>query len=304
MGYFRPFTRKIKRGQRFGANPGLGPNPDGGHNGDDHLTPIGTPVHAAGDGVVIFAGEFDSTYADNFGWNLHYGGKMVVLNLDGAEGPYVEYGHLLEYHVQAGDRVRAAQVIALSGNTDGNTGVSTGPHCHVGVLPPNFNLNTSTYGRVNPDLYLTEWPEDVNNGSLSYASESITPLEDELSAAEVKEILEGVQKIVINQAARDDELNAAHHEKTREHDNGNTQKILDREPLLIHRTDELNAAHHVATRVHVNGVRDALLANFRATIDLLKPSADDGAVEAAEKIYREVVEQLGNLKITVAAGGE
>jgi hypothetical protein len=32
-------------------------------------------------------------------------------------------------------------------------------------------------GRVNPDIYLTEWPEDIGTGSLTYAStESITPL--------------------------------------------------------------------------------------------------------------------------------
>lgn len=170
MGYYKPCTRDIKPGQRFGANPGWGPNPAGGHNGNDELAPVGTPVHAAGDGEVIFAGEFDSTYADNFGWNLKFGGKMVVLNLDGAEGPYVEYGHNSKLLVKAGDRVKAAQVIALSGESDGNSGVITGPHVHVGVLPPNFNLNTPTYGRVNPDLYLTEYPP----AGMSYAG-TVTP---------------------------------------------------------------------------------------------------------------------------------
>ncbi|MGC0237266.1 hypothetical protein [Arthrobacter sp. SD76] len=99
-----------------------------------------------------------------------------------------------------------------------------------------------------------------------------------------------------------DELNGAHHVATREHVNGTTKRILDREPLVIDRLDVLNTAHHVATREHVNGVRDGLLANFRATIDLLKPSADAGAVEAAEKIYAEVAERLSNLKITVTTG--
>lgn len=175
MGYYKPCSPSIRPGQRFGANPGWGPNPAGGHNGNDELTPVGTPVHAAGDGVVIFAGQFDSTYADNFGWNLNYGGNMVVLNLDGAAGPYVEYGHLEEIFVKEGDRVRGGDVICTSGATDGNTGVITGPHLHVGCLPPNFNLNTNTYGRVNPDIYLTEYWD----GGTVAAQGEVTPTEED-----------------------------------------------------------------------------------------------------------------------------
>lgn len=176
MSYLLPFPKSIRRSQDFGANPGWGPNPPGGHNGDDWATPVGTPVLAAGDGVVVFAGEFDDTYADNWGWNLHYGGLMVILNMDGAAGPYFEYGHNSKLLVKSGDRVVRAQVIALTGNTDGGTGVSTGPHCHVGCLPPNFDLSSPTYGRVNPRLYMTEYPDTI--GSLSYAGETITPVEE------------------------------------------------------------------------------------------------------------------------------
>lgn len=181
MSYLLPFDRSIRRSQDFGANPGWGPNPPGGHNGDDWATPAGTPVRAAGDGEVVFAGEFDDTYADNFGWNLHYGGLMVILNMDGETAPYFEYGHNSKLLVKAGERVVRGQVIALTGNTDGGTGISTGPHCHVGCLPHNFDLGSSTYGRVNPRLYMTEYPDA---GALSYASsESIkVPQEDELSA--------------------------------------------------------------------------------------------------------------------------
>lgn len=160
MNYYLPFEPEIDLGQPFGSNPGLGPNPAGGHNGDDWLTRTGTPVRAAGDGEVVFAGQFDSTYADNFGWNLNYGGLMVVLNMDGDTAPYFEYGHNSKLLVRAGDRVRAGQIIALTGNTDGGTNVSTGPHCHVGALPWNFDLNTNTYGRVNPRSYMTKYWDD------------------------------------------------------------------------------------------------------------------------------------------------
>lgn len=193
MGYYKPFGPEILRGQRFGDNPGWGPNPPGGHNGDDYLSQVGTPVHAAGDGVVVFAGRFDSTYADNWGWNLNFGGQMVVLNLDGAAGPYVEYGHNSELQVKTGDRVAGGQVIALSGADDGGTHVITGPHLHVGCLPPNFDLGTNTYGRVDPDIYLTDY---WSGGAITPQSSTITPQEDTLSQAEVDQITANVDSLI------------------------------------------------------------------------------------------------------------
>lgn len=182
MSYLLPFDPSIPRSQDFGASPGVGPNPPGGHNGDDWATPVGTPVRAAGDGEIIWAGQFDDTYADNFGWNLNYGGLMIVLNTDGAHGPYFEYGHLSRLLVKVGDRVVRGQVIALTGNSDGGTGVSTGPHCHVGALPPNFDLNTPTYGRVNPRRYMTEhW-----TGGLSAAG--TTPMEETLAKLDAEDL--------------------------------------------------------------------------------------------------------------------
>jgi murein DD-endopeptidase MepM/ murein hydrolase activator NlpD len=172
-GYYKPCTRDIPKGQGYGDNPNWGPNGSAGHNGNDLLAPVGTPVYAAGDGEVIWVGQFDDTYIDNFGWGLNYGGLQIVLNLDGPDGPYVEYGHLSESFVKVGDRVRGAQLIAKSGKSDGGTGVITGPHLHVGCLPPNFNVNTPTYGRVNPDLYLTDYPEDA--GTISVQSVTVTP---------------------------------------------------------------------------------------------------------------------------------
>ncbi|BCW47892.1 M23 family metallopeptidase [Arthrobacter sp. StoSoilB13] len=187
MGYLFPFPRSVRRSQDFGANPGWGPNPPGGHNGDDWAVPVGTPVRAPGDGVVVFAGEFDDTYADNWGWNLMYGGKMVILNMDGETAPYFEFGHNSELRVKTGDRVRRGQVFALSGNSDGGTGVSTGPHSHVGCLPYNFNLNTNTYGRVNPRLFMTDyWDDEAGSASIGPAGEIINTEEDDMpTSAEV-----------------------------------------------------------------------------------------------------------------------
>ena len=191
MGYCKPFRRGVSwRSQDFGANATI----YGPHSGNDDAAPIGTPVHAAGDGVIEFAGQFDDTYHDNLLWLLRMGGNIAVLNC-GDNAPSFVYGHLDSFTVKAGDRVRKGQVIAYSGNTGTAT---TGAHLHTEAIPPGYVLNSPLLGRVNPDLYLTEWPEDINTGSLSYASETITALEDSLSASEVKELRETMQAIADN----------------------------------------------------------------------------------------------------------
>lgn len=192
-GYYLPFGPEIELGQTFGSNANWGPNPAGGHNGDDWLSPVGTPIRAAGDGEVFFAGRFDSTYADNWGWNLNYAGPMVILNMDGDTAPYFEYGHLSKVYVQTGQRVKAGQIIALSGADDGGTGVITGPHLHVGCLPYNFNLNTNTYGRVNPRLYMTEYWND----SITVQGEIVTTQEDDVALTDAQaKAIESIPMVV------------------------------------------------------------------------------------------------------------
>jgi hypothetical protein len=172
MGYCKPFKRGASwRSQNFGANATI----YGPHSGNDDAAPIGTPVHAAGDGYIDWAGEFDDTYQDNLLWLLKMGGNILVLNC-GANAPSFVYGHLDSFTVKRGDWVRKGQVIAYSGNTGTAT---TGAHLHTEAIPPGYALNSSMLGRVNPDIYLTEWPEDLNVGSLSYASESITPAQED-----------------------------------------------------------------------------------------------------------------------------
>lgn len=80
------------------------------HEGIDIAVPVGTPVRAAGDGVVVQAG-----------WMGPYGYGVVIRHAGGVE---TLYGHNRRVTVRAGQRVSRGQIIAYSGST----GRSTGPH--------------------------------------------------------------------------------------------------------------------------------------------------------------------------------
>ncbi len=85
------------------------------HKGVDLAAPVGTPIKAAADGVVTFAG------AKGF-W-----GKMVIINH--GHGMVTQYAHVHKFMKKTGESVKRGDVIALVGNT----GRSTGPHVHYEV---------------------------------------------------------------------------------------------------------------------------------------------------------------------------
>jgi murein DD-endopeptidase MepM/ murein hydrolase activator NlpD len=85
------------------------------HTGVDIAAVWGSPVLAAADGRVIYAGWFGGY------------GKIVVI--DHGQGVSTLYGHLSQSLVPSGDEVHRGQVIARVGNT----GYSTGPHIHFEV---------------------------------------------------------------------------------------------------------------------------------------------------------------------------
>lgn len=82
------------------------------HKGMDIAAPTGTPIRAATDGTVAFAGR-------NGGY-----GNYVRLSHSG--GLQTAYGHMSRIAVRAGTRVSRGQVIGYVGST----GMSTGPHLH------------------------------------------------------------------------------------------------------------------------------------------------------------------------------
>jgi murein DD-endopeptidase MepM/ murein hydrolase activator NlpD len=92
------------------------------HTGVDLAVPLGTPVFAAADGVVVLA----RSMTDASGALIGYGNYVVIQHDAGLK---TLYGHLLAIGVKEGDAVKRGQLIGLVGST----GNSTGPHTHFEV---------------------------------------------------------------------------------------------------------------------------------------------------------------------------
>lgn len=109
------FTVSSGYGQRWGTH----------HNGLDYAAPVGTPIYAVADGVVV-EGK-DRTGVDGFG-------SWIWLDCQASVGRDFIYGHVVhaQIRVKRGDRVTAGQQIGVVGN-EGN---STGPHLHFEVWGP------------------------------------------------------------------------------------------------------------------------------------------------------------------------
>jgi len=104
------------------------------HYGMDFTAPIGTNVYATGDGVV------ERTIKSRRG----YGNQVVI---DHGFGYKTLYGHLNDFNVKKGQKVKRGDVIAFVGST----GLSTAPHLHYEVHqngkkvnPINFYFNDLT----------------------------------------------------------------------------------------------------------------------------------------------------------------
>ena len=97
------------------------------HEGIDIEAPVGTPVHVTGNGVVTYVGR--------------RGGYGNVVEVDNGFGYSTLYAHLSHFLVKEGQKVKRGEVIALSGDT----GLSTGPHLHYGVMKDGVFVNPADY---------------------------------------------------------------------------------------------------------------------------------------------------------------
>ena len=106
------------------------------HSGVDYKVKEGTNVYAAAAGVVTKAGVFG---------NGDYGKAVVI---DHGDGFVTYYAHNSQLLVEVGDTVKKGTLIALSGDT----GNSTGPHCHFEVRLDGVQVDPFDYmERPEPD---------------------------------------------------------------------------------------------------------------------------------------------------------
>jgi murein DD-endopeptidase MepM/ murein hydrolase activator NlpD len=97
------------------------------HGGLDIVNIPGTPIKAAGDGIVKFAQEG--------------GGRGLFVEIQHKFGFSSQYLHLSAIHVDAGDVVHKGQIIGRLGTT----GRSTGPHLHYEVRVNNVPIDPAPF---------------------------------------------------------------------------------------------------------------------------------------------------------------
>jgi hypothetical protein len=112
------------------------------HHGVEFLNKFGTPVYAAADGLIIFAGsDTDAIYSP---WINFYGNLIVI---EHANALFTLYAHLSKIDLQVGEDVHAGDKIGEVGQS----GVATGSHLHFEVRRGDAADYFST---LNPELWL------------------------------------------------------------------------------------------------------------------------------------------------------
>lgn len=106
------------------------------HNALDFTVPTGTPTTSLVYGTV--------RKVSRDGEAAGYGIRLEVV---GDNGYVYHYAHLSKTLAVSGQRVAPGDVVALTGNTDGGMGISTGPHLHLDIMDSKGNI-------VDPMLHL------------------------------------------------------------------------------------------------------------------------------------------------------
>src|SRR6185312_3091128 len=107
------------------------------HSGLDIAAPVGTPILAPADGVVIFTGA-----------KAGYGNFIMIAH---GYGVVTRYGHNHQNMVQPGQKIARGEQIA----TVGDSGRTTGPHVHYEIVvngktndPKKFILDMNDFDKV------------------------------------------------------------------------------------------------------------------------------------------------------------
>ena len=104
------------------------------HKGVDYAAPMGTPIHAAGDGVIKYKG-----------WENGYGNFVLIQH---SKSISTAYGHMSRFgNEKVGQHVKQGQIIGYVGMT----GLATGPHLHYEFRVNGVQRNPQTVTLPKPE---------------------------------------------------------------------------------------------------------------------------------------------------------
>jgi murein DD-endopeptidase MepM/ murein hydrolase activator NlpD len=134
-----PFSMPVRSNFRLTSGFGYRRDPINGgrrlHAGTDFAGPRGTPILAAGDGTVIFAGR--------------QSGYGLMVEIRHPFGITTRYAHMSRLRVSEGERVSRGDRIGDMGNT----GRSTGTHLHYEVRRSGDPVNPMTFITAGRDVF-------------------------------------------------------------------------------------------------------------------------------------------------------
>ena len=173
----RTLIRTPISGARLSSSYGMRRHPISGYNsmhrGVDFAAPTGTPIIAAGSGVVTEAG-----------WYGSYGRYIRIRHNSTYDTAYAHMSKIRR-GITPGTRVEQGQVIGYVGST----GRSTGPHLHYEILVNNRKVNPMTVrlptGEKVPAEYLDSFQDQVElverevlaTGNFRFAAMELLPNE-------------------------------------------------------------------------------------------------------------------------------
>lgn len=161
----------IKPSDKLGSK--FGPRNGGFHHGNDYRVPNGTNI------MILKPGTIENAEGDHGG----YGNLMSIRHDDGS---YTRYGHLSEFNVSVGQKVKMGDVVGKTGGVQGADGAgnSSGPHLHfeywvnkTQINPSDNNNDNKTFRFLNdtdlsdinlkdiPDTKKTDTEEDIKQNS-------------------------------------------------------------------------------------------------------------------------------------------